>query len=82
MVLSDEDIQKFQLLCKSELGLELSTDAAYEQGIKLLTLMSSIYKPMTHEEHSSIQSRRTQSVEQLRKLLINEHKGNNHEEVS
>jgi len=38
MVLSDEDIVKFQALYKSEFGMEISREDAYEKGIKLLTI--------------------------------------------
>ena len=58
MVLSDEDIIKFQALYKNELGMEISKEDAYEKGIKLLTLMSSVYKPMTKKEYELIQQHR------------------------
>lgn len=51
MVLSDEDILRFQALYKSEFGMEISRDEAYEKGTKLLGLMSIVYKPMTEEEY-------------------------------
>ena len=54
MVLSDEDILKFQSLCKSEFGMEISREDAYEQGVKLLQLMSVVYRPMTEEEYKII----------------------------
>lgn len=59
MVLSDENISKFQALCKSEFGIEISREDAYEQGVKLLKLMSIVYKPMTEKEYEFIQKQDT-----------------------
>jgi len=67
MVLSDEDIIKFQSLYKSELGIEISREDAYERGIKLLQLVSTIYKPMTQKEFDFIQKHRSETLP----LLIN-----------
>ena len=67
MVLSDEDIEKFQALYKSELGMEISREDAYEKGIKLLRLMSIAYKPMTEKEYEIIQKHRKDTLP----LLIN-----------
>ena len=58
MILSDEDIVKFQALYKSEFGMEISREDAYEKGVKLLRLMSIVYKPMTEKEHLQIQKHR------------------------
>ena len=62
MVLSDEDIAKFQQLYKNQYGTEISKEEAYEQGIKLVRLMSLIYKPMTEEEYNTIQKRRKETI--------------------
>lgn len=67
MVLLDEDIMKFQALYKSEFGMEISREDAYEKGIKLLRLMSIIYQPMTEKEYELIQKHRKDT----RHLLIN-----------
>lgn len=61
MVLSDEDIAKFQQLYKEQYGTEISKEEAYEQGIKLVRLMSRIYKPMTEEEYNTVQKRRKET---------------------
>jgi hypothetical protein len=58
MVLSDDDIRKFQELYLEHFGKEISKEDAYEQGIKLLRLMSAVWKPMTQEEFDFIQKRR------------------------
>lgn len=52
------DIEKFQSLYRSEFGIELSKEDAYEKGVKLLRLMSIVYRPMTESEHTSIQKHR------------------------
>ncbi len=71
MVLSDEDIMKFQALYRSELGLEINKEDAYEKGIKLLTLMSAVYKPMTETEYKFIQKHRTETLPLLTKKIAN-----------
>lgn len=71
MVLSDEDILKFQALYKSEFGMEISREDAYEKGIKLLQLMSAVYKPMTEEEYERIQKHRIDTLPLLENKLKN-----------
>jgi len=58
MVLSDNDIKKFQTIYKKKFGKEISKESAYEQGIKLLILMERIYKPMTIEQMNTTQEYR------------------------
>jgi hypothetical protein len=62
MVLSDEDILKFQALYKSEFAMEISREDVYERGIKLLRLMSTVYKPMTEKEYEHIQKHRKDTL--------------------
>jgi hypothetical protein len=50
MVLSDENTISFQTLYKEHFGKDLSKEEAYEQGMKLLSLVSVIYRPMTSED--------------------------------
>ena len=69
MVLSDEDITKFQALYKNELGIEISREDAYERGIKLLRLMSVVYQPMTEKEFQAIQKHREDTVHLLEDRL-------------
>ncbi|MCL5012226.1 MAG: hypothetical protein M1320_02255 [Patescibacteria group bacterium] len=69
MVLSDEDIKKFQALYKNELGKEINQQDAYEKGIKLLRLMSVVYKPMTEKEYKQIQKHRADTLPLLQKHL-------------
>ncbi len=52
VILSDQDIKKFQDLHKSTFGEDISYEDAHEQAVKLLRLMTHIYKPMTEEEHN------------------------------
>ena len=69
MVLSDEDIAKLQALYKSELGMEISKEDAYEKGIKLLSLMSAVYKPMTEKEYEIIQKHRKDTLPLLQQRI-------------
>ena len=45
MVVTDEDIIKFQELYKSEFGMDISKEVALAKGTQLLNLMSAICKP-------------------------------------
>lgn len=67
MVLTDTDIQKFQALYQSEFGMEISAEEAYEKGIKLVRLMSAVYRPMTKQQFEKIQKHRIDTLP----LLIN-----------
>jgi len=49
MNLSDKDITNFKTLYRSEFGMEISREDALEKGIKLLGLMSVVYKPIIEE---------------------------------
>lgn len=71
MVLSDEDITNFQTLYKSEFGMEISKEDAYEKGIKLLTLMSAVYKPMTEKEYEMVEKHRKETLPLLQKRIAN-----------
>ncbi len=70
MVLSDENISKFQALYMSEFGVEISKEDAYEKGIKLLELMSVVYKPMTQQEHDFVQKHRQETKQLLENKLF------------
>lgn len=69
MVLTDEDIAKFQALYKSEFGMEISKEDAYEKGIKLFRLMSAVYKPMTEQEYERIQKHRNDTLPLLQQRI-------------
>ena len=64
-LLSSEDIKKFQALYKEHYGREISKEEALDQGLKLLTLMRCIYKPMTEEEYYRINEHRAERVGDL-----------------
>jgi hypothetical protein len=64
MMLSDENIIDFQKLYKEHFGKDLNKKEAYEQGMKLLQLVSIVYRPMTAEDFEKLQ---TQRVEILQK---------------
>ncbi len=71
MRLKDEDISKFQTLYRSEFGMEISREDAYEKGIKLLRLMSIVYQPMTLNEYTHIQQHRKDTLSLLSRNLMN-----------
>lgn len=45
-MISEQDIQNFQAIYKKNFGKEISQEEAYTQGIKLITLMKNIYRPI------------------------------------
>ncbi|MEI7741271.1 MAG: hypothetical protein WCJ29_02085 [bacterium] len=71
MVLQDDDIARFQELYKSNFGTEISREDAYEQGIKLMRLMSLVYQPMTQEQHNNIQKHREETLPLLVDRITN-----------
>ena len=72
-MLTDSDIKKFQQIYRDEFGVEISKEGAAEQGLKLVTLMSHVYKPMTEEECLKTEQRRQETkgvlIERLSKDL-------------
>ena len=62
MVLSDADLERFRDIYREQFGKEISKEDAYEQGIKLLGLMTAVYRPMTQEDFDFIQERRKASL--------------------
>jgi aldehyde:ferredoxin oxidoreductase len=67
--LSREDVQRFQDIYKEQFGVEISKEEAYEQGIKLLTLVRCVYKPMTVKEAEAVDSHRVATTNYLIKRL-------------
>ena len=58
MLLSDGDIRAFQDIYKEQFGKEISKEDAYEKGVKLLRLLTMVYRPMKQEEMDFINQRR------------------------
>jgi len=46
MQLSKEAIEEFQKIYKKEFGKEISYKEAYEKGMRLITLMEIVYRPI------------------------------------
>ena len=57
-MLSNEQITKFQALYKEHFGQEIGREQACEELVKLVRLMSLIYKPMTKKEYEQLQKYR------------------------
>ena len=70
-MLTNNDITKFQALYKEEFGTDISREQAIEQGTKLLSLMSSVYKPMTQKDLDDIESHRHSTKGELEKKFTN-----------
>jgi hypothetical protein len=69
MVLSDDDIAKFQTLYKERFGIELNKQDAYEKGVKLLRLLALVFKPMTKEEQGLVRQRRQATAPLLADII-------------
>jgi hypothetical protein len=61
MMLSDEQITKFQMLWEKRFGEKISRQEAYEKGIKLIRLVELTYKPMTEDEYKQLQELRKET---------------------
>ncbi len=61
MVLSDKNISDFQELYRKHFGKEIGKQEAYEKGIKLVRLMSLVYKPITQAERDRVETLRKAS---------------------
>lgn len=66
MVLTDENIIKFQELYKNNFGIEVSKEEAYEKGIKLVNLLSLIYKPISEKEKKETNEKRFQTIKNVK----------------
>ena len=62
MVLTDAQVEQFQKLYLKRYGREINKEDAYEQGIKLITMLKIIYKPMELEEYEVTQKRRLEML--------------------
>ena len=58
MILSDENITRFQTIYKNKFGIDISREDAYEKGVRLLRLVSLTYRPMTQAQLDVVQARR------------------------
>lgn len=56
MVLSNEDIEKFQILYKKQYGIEISAEQAREEGMKLIRLITLVYGPEKETKKLKINS--------------------------
>jgi len=68
MELSDEQVAKFRAICMKQFGRELSKHEAYEGGIKLVRLMTIIYKPITKQDVEAVQKRQNDLRKKLKGL--------------
>lgn len=57
-MLTEEQITEFQEIYKRVFGEEISRAKALEEGIRLVSLMKIIYKPITKEEFKELQGKR------------------------
>lgn len=57
MQLTNEQVAKFQAICKAKFDREISREQAYEQGVKLVSLMQLLYRPMTLQDQEKVLAR-------------------------
>ena len=58
MHLTDEQITEFQLLYKEQFGKDISREEAYDQAMKLITLVKIVYKQMTEDALKELSEKR------------------------
>lgn len=58
IMLTDEQVMKFQTIYKNRFGKEISREDALSGGIKLVRLMKLIYTPISEKEFIGLQKRR------------------------
>ncbi len=51
MQIPEGQLEKFKLICKEQIGIDLTDEQAREEGLKLLIFFKAIYKPITVEEY-------------------------------
>lgn len=69
MNLTDQNIQQFQAIYKQQFGTDISKAEAAEQGLKLVNLLSVVYKPMLQEQSDAIEKHRQATQEDLEQRL-------------
>ena len=69
MTLTDKNIKQFQAIYKEQFGTNISKAEAAEQGLKLVNLLSVVYKPMTQERSDAIDTHRQLTQVDLGTLL-------------
>ena len=70
MLLSDENIVAFQKIYKNRFGKEINKEDAYEKGVKLLRLMSIVYRPMTKVELKTTQLRKVELLQKNKQDIL------------
>lgn len=58
MEISTEQLEKFRTIYKDKFGIEITLSQALEEALPLLTLMKSIYRPMTQDDLKQVQAHR------------------------
>lgn len=69
MTLTEKDVQKFQAVFESEFGTCISVEQATERGLKLVNLLSVVYRPMTIDDAKRINEHRIKNKQKLIELL-------------
>jgi len=58
MLLTSNQIARFQKIYQRRFGKKISRGEALEKGTKLVRLMQIVYQPITKEEYQKLQERR------------------------
>lgn len=62
-MISENQIKKYQTLCKTHFNKEVSREEAYEQANRLINLMRLTYKPILKQEYDDLEKRREKDSE-------------------
>ena len=71
-MLTDEQIVQFQEMYFRRYEKEISKEDAYDQAIKLTTMLRLIYKPMELEEYEATQKRRLEMLPKIVEAILNQ----------
>ena len=61
-MLSEKDIAVFKQIYLEEFGIKITKTEAFEQALKLLNLMASIYRPMKKKENEEVEVLRQETI--------------------
>ncbi len=62
MVINDNKLDEYIAIHKKEFGTDISKQDAYEQGMKLITMLKVIYKPIPSDEWMHSHTKETHQI--------------------
>lgn len=56
-MLSQKSLQEFKEIWKLEFGEDISDDFAMAQAVNLITLLNTVYKPITRDDYEKMETK-------------------------